>query len=118
MRCSAQEDTIVIQPKGTFNLQTIITLFLFIILFMYLLLVMLDLHCFASFSLVVASRGYSDCDAQDFHCRGFSRCKAQTLECSGFCTVVAVHGFTCSVACGIFPDQRSNPCLLHWQEDS
>ena len=59
MRCSAQEDTIVIQPKGTFNLQTIITLFLFIILFMYLLLVMLDLHCFASFSLVVASRGYS-----------------------------------------------------------
>lgn len=59
MRCSAQEDTIVIQPKGTFNLQMIITLFLFIILFMYLLLVMLDLHCFASFSLVVASRGYS-----------------------------------------------------------
>ena len=23
-----------------------------------------------------------------------------------------------SVACGIFPDQGSNPCLLHWQEAS
>ena len=23
----------------------------------------------------------------------------------------------CSVACGIFPDQGSNPCLLHWQMD-
>ena len=22
------------------------------------------------------------------------------------------------MACGIFPDQRSNPCLLHWQADS
>ena len=24
----------------------------------------------------------------------------------------------CSKACGIFPDQGSNPCLLHWQADS
>ena len=30
-------------------------------------------------------------------------------------TVVA-HGLCC--ACGIFPDQGSNPCLLHWQADS
>ena len=29
-------------------------------------------------------------------------------------TVVA-HGFRCSAACGIFPDQGLNPCLLHWQ---
>ena len=27
-------------------------------------------------------------------------------------------GLTCSVACGIFPDQGSNPSLLHWQTDS
>ena len=32
-------------------------------------------------------------------------------------TVVA-HGLSCSVVCGVFPDQRSNPCLLHWQVDS
>ena len=25
---------------------------------------------------------------------------------------------SCSVACGIFPDQGSNPCPLHWQADS
>ena len=24
------------------------------------------------------------------------------------------HGFSCSSACGIFPDQGSNLCLLHW----
>ena len=27
------------------------------------------------------------------------------------------HGLSCSVACGIFPDQGSNPCPLHWQAD-
>ena len=27
-------------------------------------------------------------------------------------------GLSCSRACGIFPDQGSNPCLLHWQVDS
>ena len=29
-----------------------------------------------------------------------------------------VHGLSCSVARGILPDQRSNLCPLHWQEDS
>ena len=29
-----------------------------------------------------------------------------------------VHGLRRSLACGIFPDQRSNPCSLHWQADS
>ena len=28
------------------------------------------------------------------------------------------HGLSCSAACGIFPDQGLNPCLLHWQADS
>ena len=28
------------------------------------------------------------------------------------------HGFSCSEACGIFLDQGSNQCLLHWQMDS
>ena len=28
------------------------------------------------------------------------------------------HGLSCSVACGIFLDQGSNPCPLHWQADS
>ena len=33
-------------------------------------------------------------------------------------SVVVAHGLSCSVACGIFPDQGSNPCPVHWQADS
>ena len=33
-------------------------------------------------------------------------------------SVVVVHGLSCSAACGLFPDQSSNPCPLHWQADS
>ena len=31
---------------------------------------------------------------------------------------LVAHGLSCSAACGIFPDQGSNPCALHWQADS
>ena len=33
-------------------------------------------------------------------------------------SVLKVQGLSCSVECGIFSDQESNPCLLHWQADS
>ena len=33
-------------------------------------------------------------------------------------SVVVAHGLSCSTACGIFPDQGSNPCPLNWQADS
>ena len=33
-------------------------------------------------------------------------------------SVVAAHRLRSSMACGIFPDQGSNPCPLHWQGDS
>ena len=33
-------------------------------------------------------------------------------------SIVVVHGLACSVEHGIFPDQGSNSCLLHWQADS
>ena len=33
-------------------------------------------------------------------------------------SVVVAHGPSCSTACGILPDQGSNPCPLHWQADS
>ena len=32
--------------------------------------------------------------------------------------VVVVLSLSCSEACGIFPGQGSNPCLLHWQVGS
>ena len=33
-------------------------------------------------------------------------------------SVVVAQGLSCPAACGIFPDQGSNPCPLHWQVDS
>ena len=33
-------------------------------------------------------------------------------------SAIVAHGPSCSAACGIFPDQGSNPCPLHWQADS
>ena len=32
--------------------------------------------------------------------------------------VVVVCGLSCPAACGIFRDQRLNPCPLHWQANS
>ena len=42
--------------------------------------------------------------------------RLRQLWCSG--SVVVTHGLSCPTACGILPDQGSNPCLLHWQADS
>ena len=33
-------------------------------------------------------------------------------------SVAVAHGLSCFFTCGIFPDQGSNLCLLHWQADS
>ena len=41
---------------------------------------------------------------------------AHGLQSAG--SLFVVHGLSCSTACGIFPDQGSNPCPLHWQVDS
>ena len=32
-------------------------------------------------------------------------------------SVAVVHGLSCPLACGIFPDQGANPCALRWQAD-
>ena len=44
--------------------------------------------------------------------------RLQTRRLSSCGSVVVAHGPNCSAACGIFPDQGLNPCLLHWQADS
>ena len=33
-------------------------------------------------------------------------------------SVAVAHRLSCPTTCGIFLDQRSNPCPLHWQADS
>ena len=68
------------------------------------------------------------CGARASHCSGFSCCCAQALEHMGFhsCSFQALEHRrnSCGAwaqllyARGVFPDQESNPCLLHWQADS
>ena len=67
-------------------------------------------------SLVVASGGHSSS-----LCAGLSLSRPLLLQSTGSRragSVVVAHGPSCSAACGIFPDQGSNPCPLHWQADS
>ena len=56
---------------------------------------MLGLRCREGFSLGGESRG-----------------------CRRAGSVVVVHGLSCSLGYGIFLDQGSSLCLLHWQADS
>ena len=67
-------------------------------------------------SLVVASGGHSSS-----RCVGLSLSRPLLLRNTGSRragSVGVAHGSSCSAACGIFPDQGSNPCPLHWQADS
>ena len=75
-------------------------------------------------------RELSSCSTRASPCSGFSCCKAWALGRWGFSSFgmrlpgsgaqtqsLWCMGLSCSVACGIFPDQGWNPCLLHWQVD-
>ena len=67
-------------------------------------------------SPIAASGGHSSS-----RCAGLSLSRPLLLRSTGSRrsgSVVVAHGPSCSVACGIFPDQGSNPCPLHWQADS
>ena len=67
-------------------------------------------------SLVAASGGHSSS-----WCTGLSLSRPLLLWSTGSRhagSVVVAHGPSWSVACGIFPDQGSNQCPLHWQADS
>ena len=67
-------------------------------------------------SLVVASGDHSSS-----RCTGLSLSWPLLLQSTGSRragSVVVAHGPSCSTACGIFPDQGSNPFPLHQQADS
>ena len=66
-------------------------------------------------SLVAASVGHSSS-----RCAGLSSWPLflRSTGCRRAGSVVVAHGPSCSAACGIFPDQGSNPRPLHWQADS
>ena len=90
-------------------------IFFFLILFIYLWL------CWVFVSVrgpspVAESGGHSSS-----RCAGLSLSRPLLLRSTGSRragSVIVAHGPSCSVACGIFPDQGSNLCPLHWQADS
>ena len=87
--------------------------FFFFLTYFWLCWVFVSVH---GLSLVAASGGHSSS-----WCVGLSLSWPLLLwstssRRSG--SVVVAHGPSCSTACGIFPDQGSNPCPLHWQADA
>ena len=64
---------------------------------------------------LVAEHGLQACMLQQLWHVG-SVVVAHRLQSTG--SVVVAHRLSCSAACGIFPDQGSNPCPLRWQVDS
>ena len=96
-----------------------IYIFFFFTIFIYLFIYFWLCWVFVSvqgLSLVAASGGHSSS-----RCTGLSLSQPLLLRSTGSRrtgSVVVAHGPSCSVACGIFPDQSSNPCPLHWQADS
>ena len=62
------------------------------------------------------AQAFSSCVVQASCYAGFSCCAARALGYMG--PVIVALWFCCSTACGIFPDQGSKPCPLHWQAGS
>ena len=86
---------------------------LFIFIYLWLCWVFVSVR---GLSLVVASGGHSS-----LRCAGLSPSRPLLLRSTGSRragSVIMAHGPSCSAACGILPDQGSNPCPLHWQADS
>ena len=97
----------------------IVVFFFFFLNFIYLFIYLWLCWVFVSvrgLSLVVASGGHSSS-----RCAGLSLSRPLLLRSTGSRragSVIVAHGLSYSAACGIFPDQGSNPCPLHRQADS
>ena len=87
--------------------------FYFLFIYLWLCWILVSVR---GLSLVAASGGHSSSQ-----CVGLSLLRPLLLQSTGSRragSVVVAYGPSCSAACGIFPDQGSNPCPLHWQADS
>ena len=84
--------------------------------FFFFFLAVLGLRFLRGLSLVAASGGHSSSWCADLSLSGPLLLRGTDSRRTG--SVVVAHGPSCSAACGIFPDQASNPCPLHWQADS
>ena len=97
--------------EGYFNYLFIYFIYLFI--YLWLCWVFVSVR---GLSPVAASGGHSSSRRA-----GLSLSRSLLLwstgsRCAG--SAIVAHRPSCSTACGIFPDQVSNPCPLHWQADS
>ena len=97
----------------------IITLLIFFFKFIYLFIYFWLCWVFVSvrgLSPVAASGGHSSS-----RCTGLSLSRPLLLRSTDSRrtgSAIVAHGPSRSAACGILPDQGSNPCPLHWQADS
>ena len=90
--------------------------FFFFLIIIYLFMSVLVFVSVRGLSLVAASGGHSSS-----RCAGLSLSWPFFLRSTGSRyagSAIVAHGPSCSAVCGIFPDQGSNPCPLHWQADS
>ena len=97
------------------NVSFFFLIFKFIYLFIYFWLCWVFVSV-RGLSPVAASGGHSSS-----RCAGLSLSRPLLLRSTGSRragSVIVAHGPNRSAACGIFPDQGSNPCPLHWQADS
>ena len=121
MLCIKQHNlTIVSNWQCLINITLILKVFFLTLDFFFLIFIYLWLcWVFVSvrgLSLVVASGGHSS-----LWCAGLSLSRPLLFQSTGSRragSVTVAHGPSCSAARGIFPDQGSNPCPLHWQADS
>ena len=90
-----------------------INLFIYLFIYFWLCWVLVSVR---GLYLVAESGGHSSS-----RCAGLSLSRPLPLQSTGSRhagSAVVAHGPSCSAACGIFPDQGSNPCPLHQQADS
>ena len=88
-------------------------IFKFLFIYLWLCWVFVSVR---GLSLVAASGGHSSS-----RCAGLSLSRPLSLRSTGSRragSAIVAYGPSCSAAFGIFPDQGSNPCPLHWQADS
>ena len=93
--------------------RTLFFFFNYLFIYLWLCWVLVSVR---GLSLVAASGGHSSS-----WCAGLSLSQPLLLRSTGSRragSVIVAHGPSCSAACGIVPDQGSNPCPLHWQADS
>ena len=89
------------------------TIFIYLFIYLWLCWVFVSVR---GLSLVAASGGHSSS-----RCAGLSSLRPLLLRSTGSRragSAVVAHGRSRSAACGILPDQGSNPCAPHWQADS